>query len=143
MDLLARLESEYLPLLRTLEANLRAKFPLFRFYTGTSATGSLTTFKGHDIVLECIFPDRTNCQVDNVALVIALCHLDRLPRLMADVCWGAPSAFVEDSLIENWTSSEHWPVADEGTLQSLRETFPRLSRVFEQAVARGTPRDED
>jgi hypothetical protein len=139
MDLLERLESEYLPRLRSLEATLRERFPALRFQIDSSATGTLTTFQGHDICIECRFPDRTAEQPDNVALTIATCHLDRQPRVMADVCWGAPAGVSEDSLDASWTSSQDWPEADEQTLESLREAFPRLSEAFARAVARGTP----
>lgn len=139
MRLVERLEAKYLPLLRALEAELRVRHPELRFAIGSSPTGSLTSYQGHAIYIECIFFGREQDEPDNVALTIAVCHLDRFPRIMADVCWGHPSGVVEDSLDQEWTSHEHWPGADDQTLERLTSTFTRLAHTFAQAVQRGMP----
>jgi hypothetical protein len=139
MGVVEQLEAEYLPRLRSLEAELRVRHPDLRFAIGSSSTGSLTSYQGHEIYIECTFLGRAHDEPDSVALMINVCHLDRLPRIMADVCWGHPRAVVEDSLDESWTSSEHWPEADDQTLERLASKFPRLAHTFAQAVQRGTP----
>jgi hypothetical protein len=139
MRLVERLEAEYLPLLRSLEAELRVRHPDLRFAIRSLPIGSLTSYQGHGIYIECSFIGRGHDEPDNVALMIGVCHLDFLPRIMADVCWGHPRAVVEDSLDENWTSSEHWPEVDDQTLERLTSTFPRLAHTFAQAVQRGAP----
>jgi hypothetical protein len=133
------LEAEYLPALDALAADLRASFPRFTFQTGSSATGSITTYQGHDLFLERLFPDRPADRSDNLALEISVCHLDRSPLIMAGICWGHPSGQVEDALDANWTSSDHWPEATESTLERLRGAFPRLCEEFRAAVTRGEP----
>jgi hypothetical protein len=137
MGLVERLEAEYLPRLRSLEAELHARHPNLRFFTASSATGSLTSYHGHTIYLECFFPDRKHDEPDNVALMIDVCHLDRLPRIMMDVCWDPGP--VEDSFHENWTSTDQWPEADDQTLERMTSAFPRLVQAFARAVQRGTP----
>jgi len=140
-DLVDRLEAEYLPELRSLQAALAARFRHLIFTVYSSPVGTLTTFKGHGIGIECLFPDKPADRSDNVALSIDVCHLDRTPLRGADVCWGHPSGYLEDSLIENTeaSTSDDWREANEATLARLRELFPRLSRAFVRAVERGEP----
>ena len=138
MGLVERLEAEYLPRLRSLEAELRARHPHLEFATRSWPTGRLTSYQGHGISLECVFRAAVH-EPDTVALSIDVCHLDRIPRIMADVCWGHPSGTVEASLEgrEAWTSTADWPEASEETLNRLALTFPRLADAFSQAVRRG------
>ena len=139
MDLVDRLEAEYLPQLRSLEVELRERHPELTFATGSSPTGSLTSYQGHGIHIECLFPGRELDESDNVALSIDVCHLDRVPRIMADVCWGHPGGVLEDSLDVSWTSNADWPEASDETLKRLTVTFPRLAEAFARAVRRGRP----
>src|SRR3954466_11905116 len=119
MGLVDRLEAEFLPQLRSLEAVLRERHPDLKFTTGSASTGSLTNYQGHTIHIECLFPDRGVNESDNVALTIDVCHLDRVPQIMADVCWGHPDGMLEDSLDVRWTSTDDWPEASDETLARL------------------------
>jgi hypothetical protein len=137
--LVETLEREYRPQLEELAASLRMVFPRLNFHIGTSPVGTLTPFHGHHLFIECTFPDGPADGSDNVALMIGVCHLDRSPRVMADVCWGHPSGAEEDSLDPTWRSSDEWPEATKSTLDRLREAFPRLCASFRAAVSRGEP----
>jgi hypothetical protein len=139
VDLREHLESEYLPRLQSLRAVLAERYPEFRFDVQSAAVGSLTDYQGHVIYLECTFVGRPHDKSDNVAFMIRVCHLDRRPRLMADVAWGAPESWTEESLDPNWTTNEEWPQADADTLRRLAHDFQRLLEAFKRAVARGTP----
>jgi hypothetical protein len=142
MGLVDRLEAEFLPLLRTLEAELRERYPDREFTTGSSPTGRLTSYQGHTLHIECLFPAREASEPDNVALTIDVCHLDQVPQIMAGVCWGHPGGMLEDSLDATGTgSNEDWPEASDQTLTRLSQTFPRLADSFARAVSRGRPAD--
>ena len=84
------LERRFLPAFRTVAERLRHEFPGIRITTWSSPTGSATSYQGHDLGIDCLFPDAPSDQSDNVALYIGVMHLTTEPKLCdATVCWGA------------------------------------------------------
>jgi hypothetical protein len=138
-DLVKTLEMRYLPLLKRLASELAGRYPGLRLNVYSSSSGSKTSYQGHSISLECIFPEQPVDQPDNVCLAINLCHLSTSPRIMADVVWGHPSGYCEASLIDAWTTQEDWPMATSSTLHWLAQTFANLCQSFEEAIHRGHP----
>lgn len=99
--------------------------------------GSATAHQGYHFGIECLFPSAAVSQADNVALIVSACHLDREPRLSADVCWGHPSGQVEVSLSE--APSEQWPFASAVRVDEVISALPRLLDAFSLAAKRGPP----
>jgi len=95
----------YRPLLDSLAVDLGRRYPAVRFQVYSGAIGSQTTYQGWQIRLEAVFAGRGSDEADCVALSIDLCHLDRQPRVMADVIWGAPSGECEASLCD-WSGTQ-------------------------------------
>jgi hypothetical protein len=132
------IERRFLPQLELLAADLRASFPHWQIHVSSHPTGRLTPFQGHDLSIECLNP-RASGEPDNVALTIALCHLDRNPKLMADVCWGHPSGHVEASLHHDWTTSSDWPAVTNESIDALDRALPRLFDALRTALDRERP----
>jgi hypothetical protein len=141
--LVEQLERSFMPRLKEVAAELERLCPGVQLRVWSSSVGSATAFQGHDLGVECSFPDRTGENApDNVALSLSLCHLTTTPRVMADVVWGHPSGFSEAALRDSWRSNSEWPEATQEVLDELGGAFPGLVRAFEAAVARGVPLGE-
>lgn len=134
--LIVRLRRELMPQLNqaALALNESLAPALVSVFSGT--VGSLTSFQGFHFGIECVFPDVAKDEPDNVAFMVSACHLDREPRLTADVCWGSPG-HIEASLDAG--SSEDWPLASEGRIEEVLSEVPRLLLVFAAAAKRGHP----
>jgi hypothetical protein len=79
----------FLPRLSEAKDAFERLFPLFRFNVWSSSIGGLTPYQGHNVGLECLFPDTVDHLADNVAIVIGVKHLTTAPLLCeASVCWG-------------------------------------------------------
>jgi hypothetical protein len=135
-DLIRTLEEQYVPLLTKLASDLGERYPGLKFNVYTWPPDF------YSVGLECVFPEQSLDQPDNVCLAIDLCHLATRPRLMADVVWGHPSGYTETELNDTWTTQDDWPKARPSTLSQLAESFADLCRAFEEAVRRGHPPSE-
>ena len=84
------LERRFLPAFRTVAEELRREFPGIRITTWSSPVGSATSYQGHTLGIDCLFPHAPSDQSDNVGLSIGVMHLTTEPKLCdASVCWGA------------------------------------------------------
>jgi hypothetical protein len=137
--LFAKLAGEFMPRLKEVEARLKAALPDAAVSVFSGSVGSATSFNGAQLGIECLLPEVADDQPDNVAFTITLCHMDREPRLAADVCWGHPSGHVEASLSGQEGSSDRWPSANQDRIAELIEKAPHLLQAFEQAAQRGHP----
>ena len=89
VDPVRELEQAFLPRLHAARDFFAGQFPAFEFNVWSSPTGSLTSYKGHDIGLECIFPDAPRELANCVAITIGVKHLTTAPLLCdASVGWG-------------------------------------------------------
>jgi hypothetical protein len=133
------IEAAYRPILDRLADDLRTIHPSVRFHVASDAVGTSTTHQGWSLYIGALFADRAHDEADSVVLSIGLCHLDRRPRMMADVCWDWPSGYCE-ALLRDWEgTSADWPELDDALLGELAAEFPRLVSVFIRAVERGRP----
>ena len=137
--LFIRLTGEFMPQLKAAQLRLKAALPNATISVFSESVGAATSFNGAHLGIECLLPQVADDQPDNVAFTITLCHLDRQPRLAADVCWGHPSGHVEASLSGQDGSSDRWPVAHNERIDELVEKAPQLLHAFEQAAQRGHP----
>jgi hypothetical protein len=60
-------------------------------------------------------------------------HPTTAPRIMADVCWGRPSGFVDASFVDGWSTNDDWP-------ETTPETSPGCSRRFRRWWTRSRAR---
>jgi hypothetical protein len=137
--LFAKLAGEFMPRLKEVESRLKAALPGAAVSVFFGSIGSATSFNGAHLGIECLLPQRADDQPDNVAFTITFCHMDREPRLAADVSWGHPSGHIEASLSGQEGPSDRWPPADQDRIAELNEKAPHLLQVFEQAAQRGHP----
>ena len=87
----------------------------------------------HLIAIECLIPEVAAYQSDNVGLSVEIYDLRSSPKLNADVCWGHPSGYIEDSF-----GSEEGLIT-ETTLVSLKSALPRLLDSLQHAINRSKP----
>lgn len=125
-----QLEAAFLPLLRVAERELGREYPNYKLSTGSSSAGGLTSYQGHNVWLECVFPDAADHEADSLALMVGAKHITTEPQLCeASVEWGSghhPAISVE-LLAE--------PVAfSEQALQRVSVRLPELLAVFRKAI---------
>jgi hypothetical protein len=137
--LVAKLEAELLPSLQEALPRLHAIGPAVRASVFALPFGSATSYQGFHLGISCLLPVGTETEPDEVALVVSACHLDREPKLNADVSWGHPSGAVEAELAQSIGSSERWPLATAERLAEVRGELPRLIELLCLAVKRGHP----
>ena len=125
------------PRLKSLANTLRQRFPAVKFVMLNHSIGALTTYHGWMFGIEACFPGRNDDEADNVALIIELCHLDRNPRVMMDVCWG--DGTIEEELRNYQGTQEDWPELNAAAFDEIVRGFPKMMRAFEAAVTRGHP----
>jgi len=86
----AELEATLLPLFQEEAEQVRREYPAFKFNVWSSSVGGATTYQGHDIGLECIFPDAADHEADCVAACVGVKHLTTEPMLSeVEVEWGS------------------------------------------------------
>jgi len=90
MSSVSSLEERLLPLFSEAQVLFSNDFPSFKFNVWSSAVGSKTQYQGHNLGLECIFPDAADHEADCVAVSVGTMHLTTEPRICeACVEWGA------------------------------------------------------
>ena len=90
MQHVAELEATLLPLFREEAELVRREYPGFIFNVWSSSVGSATTYQGHNLGLECIFPDAADHEADCVAACVGVKHLTTEPMLSeVEVEWGS------------------------------------------------------
>src|SRR5438477_9838189 len=112
-NLIQQVEKRLFEELRALADTLSTRFPALKIQVYSHSVGSLTEYQGHDIGIDCIFPNTTIEQPDNVALSVSLYQLTTIPMINADIAWGHPSGHVEAEFSSDWVE-----VTDE-TLEHL------------------------
>ena len=86
------LESRFLSVFRAKANQLQSEFPDARITTWSLPNGSATSLQGHDLGIDCVFPDAPDNESDNVALLIGVMHLTTEPKICdAGVGWGSPA----------------------------------------------------
>ena len=135
-QIVQELEEMFLPRLREVNDALERVFPLLRFNVWSSSVGGSTPYQGHDVGLECIFPDTPDDLADNVAIVIGVKHLTTAPLLCeASVCWGQGwHPEISAGLLPN-------PVAySTAELNAISARLDELVECFRSAVILGPSR---
>ena len=129
-EVVKKVEDTFLHRLKSLQDKCKAKYPNYSFGIRSSGVGSLTTMQGHELWIECGFPNAKDIQADNVALSVGVKHLTTKAELYdASVTWGAGTApDIDIDLFENSV-----PFTDE-SLKELESKFDLLEEVFQKAV---------
>jgi hypothetical protein len=138
MNVVAELENFFLPLLREAEQCFAAEYPAFKFQVWFSSTGGRTAYQGHDLGLECLFPDASTDEANCLVLTIGVMYLTSEPKLCdASVGWGTgdhPDTSI--NLIDN-----PLPFTREALL-TVGARFPEIVAIFQEAleawISRGT-----
>ena len=134
-ELIGELESRFLTKCRGECGRLSEIFTDYKFNTWSNEVGSLTLLQGHDVGVECLFPDASANQANCVAIIVGLKHLTTEPMLCeASVTWGAGiSPDISADLIDD-------PIpATSENFDMIEEQFPQLVRELENAIRAWTP----
>ena len=133
LDPIKDLEETFLPRLQLARDSFAAMYPSLQFNVWSSPTGSLTEYKGHDVGIECMFPDALGDQSNCVAIMLGVKHLTSSPLLCdANVEWGqGDHPDIRVDLLPT-------PVAySQNTLNAVSTQFEQLLEVFSRAVKSG------
>ena len=134
MDPVAQLRLKLLPLLRAQQQQWQTRHGDFRISVWDWHVGQLVDWHGYVAGIGCVLKTPDPDHPDTVALSVRLAHLDETPTIHdADVAWGHPSGFVEESLFPA-------PVPfSEETLGALLVRLPELVAALDRALERGGP----
>lgn len=135
--LVVSLEAELLPHCRSALQELSQVAPSAKASIFALPVGAATSYQGYHFGISCLLSGVAASETDEVALVISLCHLDRVPRLNAEIVWG--SGKIEADLAGSAGSSEDWPFATSERVAEVRSQLPRLVEALCFAVQRATP----
>jgi len=139
MHVVAELENTFLPLLLEAKVVAESAYPQFKFNVGSSSVGGKTEYQGHNVWLECTFPDAADHEADSVALLVGVKHITTQPKLCdASVEWGNghhPKVSLE--LLEEPT------LFTEQALQQTAARLPELLQVFRRALEAWAVRGAD
>jgi len=124
-------------MLETCGSELRIRYPALKFQLWSYPVGSLTTYQGHSLGIECIFPRIRVDIFDHIALSIDVCHLDSVPRINADVV-SSLACDCEISFAKGCFSSDEWPSISEESLSALQKEMPNMIGAFCSAVEQGS-----
>lgn len=126
MKHLAELEAKLLPLFREAAERIGQEHPSFKFQVFSSSVGGATAYQGHNLGLECMFPDAGDHEADCVAASVRVMHLTTEPMLSeVGVEWGSgqhPDVRVE--------FVEHAAPLTQGSLDEVATRLPELFAVF-------------
>lgn len=139
-SLVTKLEEKLLPEFKKIADRINQTIPNVKASAYGSSVGSLTDFQGYSFFIDCILTADilydADEVADNVALSIGLRHLNTIPKIDADVCWGHPSGRIEAEFSDNLLE-----VSDE-VLRDLYKFLPKLYAALFKALKRRKPSDE-
>jgi hypothetical protein len=75
------LETTFQPLFDEARQRLASEYPEFSFETWSSSVGGATSYQGHDIGIECVFPDARPDEANCVAAQVGVWHITTNPEL--------------------------------------------------------------
>ena len=130
MDVAAELEHKLLPLLQEEGRSASVSYPHFELSTGSCAVGGNTSYQGHQVWLECAFPDAKAEEADHVSVVVRAMHISTEPKLSeASVAWGhGQHPLLEAELLAQPRALTH------ESLGELAGRLPELFAVFRSAL---------
>ena len=137
--IVSQLEATFLPLLNQAIGELTRDFPRLVFRVWSSSTGSETSYQGHDLGIECKFPDAQSEETNCVAMEVGIWHIAASPEFNSfGVVWchgNAPSD--SDELLDRPI-----PVSPQ-SLSQLATAFPNLEAAFRRAIDAWTSRSSN
>ena len=136
-SLVRHLEERLLPVLRNITVEVPRWNPRATATIFTNPIGSNTDLQGWTLGIACILSDARENEPDEVALMVSLCHLERDPRVNADVAWN--TGIIEAEYVKH-ESNQEWPLATEQEVNQVVEFLPRLLGALEIAVRSGSAR---
>ncbi len=136
------------PRLESLSQVLGARFPRMRLQVYEHSVGSLTSYQGFSLVLDCIFPAHVAGVGDGCSIAVSLCHLSSTPKINAgvsmelrqeDIEGGEQELEVVEELVpedfcRGWESQNDWPMATPACLSAVDRDMARLCAAFEKCV---------
>ena len=89
MEPVSELRSRILPVLRSWADGLKADYRDVTSQVFDCSVGKLTEYQGHAFGIDCLLNRAGPDDVDHVALVVSIKHLNRTPMIdSAEVVWG-------------------------------------------------------
>jgi len=135
VDVVKVMEQRVLPHLHRCAEVLRSEFPAFAITVHSGSVGSLTSYQGHGMYIDCLLPDVPLDRPDDVALYIGLMHITTVPKIHVSVAWGHPSGYVEAEHIE----INHPAILTDQVIADLIDALPALCSMLRDALQRGQP----
>lgn len=117
----------------SVRSELSEQYPNVIFSVGSGTWGQKTNAQGYNVYLSCVMPEQEPAIADLIDLEISISHIRTQPKLTADVCWGHPSGFVEQSFHPQAV------VFDEQTKAQFMDGLPNLVDALKTALKRGKP----
>jgi hypothetical protein len=131
MNVVAAMEQSFLSQFREFADELSSEFPDYTLRVWSSSTGGATEHQGHDLGVECLFPDAGELESNCVAVYVGVKHLTTDPTFCdARVGWGPGQApDVRCELIDD-------PIpATTDALKEVEQSLPLLFATFRQAIS--------
>lgn len=125
------LEKRFLPIIKRLAEEISNEFPHVKTNILSFSIGSLTTYQGYTIGIECLLPENSSNQTDNVALTIETMHLTSLPKVTVDMCWG-------DGKLEEELFSGPIEITED-VFEEIEAELPRMYNRLKESIRRGYP----
>lgn len=124
------LENALIPLFSEAAARIAQEYPSYRLRVDSFPSGRATSYQGHNINLECVFPDALSHEADCVTVIAGVKFLTTTPmfsELYVDWCTGDhPDVSID--LMEQAV-----PFSPE-SLRDVVAQIPELIAVFEKAL---------
>jgi hypothetical protein len=126
----AALEEAFMPLLTAARNQLASQFPACTFNVWSSSTGSLTSYQGHDVGIECVFPDVKPEDANCVAAEIGIWHLTTHAEFNS---YGVAWCSGDHPEISLELLDQPRPFSSE-ELVALTDMFPQILATFRRAI---------
>ncbi len=133
IEWLRELQAELHGVFSSAMPQFRSAFPEWKFSLGSAPWGQNTGANGYAVWFEGMLSRARSSEVDTLALVVDISHVDTTPEIGADVCWGHPSGYVE----AEWSPGR--AVLNDNTRRQLFDSLPSLLEAMARALRQGQP----
>ena len=121
------------PILNEYKEQLKALHPSFKIEVGENSVGSLTSYQGHDVYLECYregyIKDEPNC----ISMGASIKHLNTDQPIMDDlsVSWGGDGIPPEQDGLDLLPEEIPW---GKETIQKIKDGLPKLKDNLDKCL---------
>lgn len=122
-----------IPILTEYKEQLKIKHPSFKIEIGESTVGSLTSYQGHHVYLECYrdgyIKDEPNC----IVLEVSLKHLNTEQPIMDSlgVYWGGDGKPPERNGLDLLAKEIPW---GETAIRKIKQGLPKLKKNIDECI---------